>query len=69
MILAFHITLNIHSHVRPNTRNAPTMSTKYLELEGVDSQMCPTFLWIVSDIFWGIYPTWEYERWYTWSVL
>jgi hypothetical protein len=33
--------------VRPNTR----------ELEGVDSQICRTFLWSESDILGGICPT------------
>ena len=43
--------------------------TKYSELEGVDSQICRTFLWSELDILGGICPTWEYEGWYTWSVL
>jgi len=47
----------------------PRCPTKYSELEGVDSQIYRTFLWSESDILGEICPTWEYERWYTWSVL
>ena len=45
----------------------PRCPTKYSELEGVDSQICRTFLWSESDILGGICPTWKYEHWYTWS--
>ena len=33
------------------------------------TQICLAFLWSESDILGEICPTWEYERWYTWSVL
>ena len=56
-------SLNIHSHVRPRC------PTKYSDLESVDSKICRTFLWSESNILGRICATWEYDRWYTWSVL
>jgi hypothetical protein len=47
-------SFNIHSHVRPNT-------------EIVGLREC--WLSNLSDILGGICRTWEFDRWYTWSVL
>ena len=55
-------SLNIHSHVRPRCPTKTTMSDQIVGLR-------ECWLSNLSDILGGICRTWEYDRWYTWSVL
>ena len=55
-------SFNIHSHVRPKCSTKTKMSAQIVGLR-------ECWLSNLSDILGGICRTWEYDRWYTRSVL
>jgi hypothetical protein len=55
-------SFDIHSHVRPKCPTKTKMSDQIVGLR-------ECWLSNLSDILGGICRTWEYDRWYTWSVL
>jgi hypothetical protein len=56
------ISFNIHSHVRPKCTTKTKRSDQIVGLR-------ECWLSNLSDILGEICRTWEYDRWYTWSVL